>query len=147
MKTCLVLNNITVFQNVYQSQNLWCGYSFWEPQHRVWFGWVDRRYCRERRQYSPFNPFPHIDTFWCLCSRQFFENMAKKKKLLKMSNFSFCHLYLMIVLSFRGSFHFVWGMFSKSSAADLLWQFCSRRLWTYFVNKWKISVIEWITYD
>ena len=29
----------------------------------------------------------------------------------------------------------------------LIWQFCSRRLWTYFVNNWKISIIEWITYD
>ena len=30
---------------------------------------------------------------------------------------------------------------------SLIQQFCSRRLWTYFVKKWKISIIEWITYD
>ena len=26
-------------------------------------------------------------------------------------------------------------------------QSCSRQLWTYFVKKWKISIIEWISYD
>ena len=34
------------------------------------------------------NPFPHIDTFWHLCSRKFFENMATKEET---SNFFFCH--------------------------------------------------------
>ena len=28
--------------------------------------------------------------------------------------------------------------------STLIRQFCSRRLWTYFVQKWKISIIEWI---
>ena len=30
---------------------------------------------------------------------------------------------------------------------SLIQQFCSRRLRTYFVKKWKISIIKWITYD
>ena len=32
------------------------------------------------------NPFPHIDAFWRLCSRQLFENIVTKT-----CNFSFCH--------------------------------------------------------
>ena len=30
---------------------------------------------------------------------------------------------------------------------SLIRQFCSRRLWTYFVKRWKISIMEWITYN
>ena len=30
---------------------------------------------------------------------------------------------------------------------SLIRQFCNRRLWTYFVKKKKILLIEWITYD
>ena len=30
---------------------------------------------------------------------------------------------------------------------SLIQHICSRLLWTYFVNKWKISIIEWIPYD
>ena len=30
---------------------------------------------------------------------------------------------------------------------SLIQQFCSRQLWTYFVKKWKISIIKWKTYD
>ena len=30
---------------------------------------------------------------------------------------------------------------------SLIRQFCSRRLWTYFVKTYKISITEWITYD
>ena len=30
---------------------------------------------------------------------------------------------------------------------SLIRQFCSSPLWTYSVKKWKISIIEWITYD
>ena len=32
----------------------------------------------------------------------------------------------------------------KRLTPSLIRQFCSRRLWTYFVKKWKISIIEWI---
>ena len=28
---------------------------------------------------------------------------------------------------------------------SLIRQYCSRRLWTYFIKTWKISLIEWIT--
>ena len=37
-----------------------------------------------------------------------------------------------------------WKVFLTLS---LIRQFCSRWLWTCFVNKWKISIIEWLTYD
>ena len=32
----------------------------------------------------------------------------------------------------------------KRLTLSLIRQFCSRRLWIYFVKKWKISIIEWI---
>ena len=38
-------------------------------------------------------------------------------------------------------------MYSTLLTLSLIQQFCSRRLWTYFVKTWKISIIEWITYD
>ena len=31
--------------------------------------------------HSSFNPFPHIDAFWSLCSRQLFENIVTKEKI------------------------------------------------------------------
>ena len=37
-----------------------------------------------------FNPFPHIDAFWCLCSRQLFENLVTKEQFLL---FPQCFLY------------------------------------------------------
>ena len=45
--------------------------------------------------------------------------------------------------------YFLWILGSFVVFLNLfpLRQFCSRRLWTYFVKKWKISIIEWITYD
>ena len=71
------------------------------------------------------NPFPHIYSFWCLCSRRLFENMATKEEIAQNEQFlllSPCfQLYLIIVLSFKGSFKFIPGMFSKSSAAYLLY--------------------------
>ena len=46
-----------------------------------------------------FNPFPHIDVFWCICSR----------RLFKTSNFSFCHnvfnFFSLIIHSFLEIFH------------------------------------------
>ena len=40
------------------------------------------------------NPFPHIDAFWCLCSKRLFENIVTK--LLKTSYFS----------TYQNCFHF-----------------------------------------
>ena len=42
------------------------------------------------------------------------------------------------------TFNILWTI---SLTLSLIRQFCSRRLWKYFDNKWKISIIEWITYD
>ena len=51
------------------------------------------------------NPSKHIDTFWCICSRRLLKTLCQKKKLLKTSNFSFCHnvfnlFFLVIIQSF-----------------------------------------------
>ena len=57
-----------------------------------------------------FNPFPHIDTF--------LKTWRQKKKLLRTSNFSFCHHVFnsiqLFFLSFKGSFQFISAMSSKS---------------------------------
>ena len=51
-----------------------------------------------------FNPFPHIDAFWRLCSRQLFENMATKEEIAQNKQFlllSPCfQLYSIIILYF-----------------------------------------------
>ena len=38
-----------------------------------------------------FYPFPHIDTFWTLCSRRLLKTAWLKEKILKTSNFSIDH--------------------------------------------------------
>ena len=56
-----------------------------------------------------FNPFPHVDAFWCLCCRGLFENMATKEEIAQNDiQLLFFHL--------KGFSY----MFSKSSAEDLL---------------------------
>ena len=34
-----------------------------------------------------FNPFPHIDTFWRLCSRRLFENIVTKEEIAQNMQF------------------------------------------------------------
>ena len=71
------------------------------------------------------NPFPHIDAFWRHCNRRLLKTLRQKKKLLIMSNFSFCHnvfnSYLKIILSFIEILNIFCNTFTKSSAADLLY--------------------------
>ena len=44
---------------------------------------------RETRVLSPnvFNPFPHIDAFWRLCSRRLFENIVTKEEIAQNVQF------------------------------------------------------------
>ena len=65
------------------------------------------------------NPFPHIDAFWRLCSRQLLKTLWQKKKLLKTSSFwTQCfQLYSISMSSFREIFNIIVEMFS---AANLL---------------------------
>ena len=55
-----------------------------------------------------FNPFPHKDAFWRLCSRQLFENMATKEEIAQNKQFlllSPCfQINSILVLSFKGIF-------------------------------------------
>ena len=39
--------------------------------------------------WQALNPFPHIDAFWRLCSRQLFENMATKEEIDQNEQFPF----------------------------------------------------------
>ena len=40
---------------------------------------------------KPFNPFPHIDTFWRPWETSLLKTLWEKEKMLVMSNFSFTH--------------------------------------------------------
>ena len=84
------------------------------------------------------NPFPHIDAFWRLCSRQLFENSDKRRNCTKsaISPFAtmfstFCHRLSIQLWSFsklwQNTFKVVccrivvWRKGLKSSAPDLLY--------------------------
>ena len=54
----------------------------------------------------------------------------------------FCFFYVSFMLLFL-----LIILLHKQLTLSLIRQFCSRQLWTYFVKKYKISSIEWITYD
>ena len=73
-----------------------------------------------------FNPFPHIDAFWCLCSKQLLKTWRQKKKLLKTSNFSFCHhVFNSVQLLY---FHLKWvSNFVQVCRQSRLLQIC--RMW------------------
>ena len=38
-----------------------------------------------------FNPSPHTNIFWHLCSRKILQKLWRKEKVLIISNFSLCH--------------------------------------------------------
>ena len=38
-----------------------------------------------------FNPVPHTEAFYCLCSRPLMQTLSQKEKLLKISNFTLWH--------------------------------------------------------
>ena len=69
--------------------------------------WLWKHTCINNMEYL-FNPFPHIVTFWCLCIRRFFENMATKEEIAQNEQFLLLQpcfqLYSIIVLSFTGIF-------------------------------------------
>ena len=67
------------------------------------------------QQFNP--PFPHIDAFWCLYSRQLLKTWCQKEKLHKTSNFSFCQY----VFNFFQYYSSICKDFSKLSAAALLY--------------------------
>ena len=68
-----------------------------------------------------FNPFPHVDAFWRICSRRLLKTLWQKEKLLKwaISPFAlmFSTFFINYIPTFRDNFHIFAWMFSKSSAA------------------------------
>ena len=77
------------------------------------FNWTT---CRQS-----FKPFPHISD--ASAGNGFSKTWQQKKILVKTSNFSFYHHVFNSIqlLSLKGRFQFFSGMFSKSSASDLLY--------------------------
>ena len=73
-----------------------------------------------------YNPFPHIDAFWCLCSRQLFENIVTKEEIAQNVQFLLlpqCFLLLVIGYQFNyGDFLCFDKIRSNSSAAELSYE-------------------------
>ena len=72
------------------------------------------------------NPFPHIDAFGCLCSRQLFENILTKEEIAQNKQFLLlpqCFPLLVIGYPFNyRDFPLFDKICSKSSAAELLYE-------------------------
>ena len=70
------------------------------------------------------NPFPHIDTFWRLCSRQLFENIVTKEEIAQNEQFlPQCFPLLVIGYPFNyRDFLFFDKICSKSSVAELSYE-------------------------
>ena len=65
------------------------------------------------------NPFPHVNSFWLFCSREYVITLWHNKKLFMMSNFVCCHnVFNLISLSFLKMFNIFSKTISMSSAAD-----------------------------
>ena len=113
-------------------------------------------------QTTTFNPFLHIDAFWCLCSRRLFENIVTKEEIAQNEQFLLlpqCFLLLVIGYPFNyRDFLCFDKICSKSSAAELsyegnrkglitrfkafplvvvdaFWHFCSRYIFENIVAK------------
>ena len=73
-----------------------------------------------------FNPFPDIDAFWRLCSRQLFENIVTKEEIAQNKQFLLllqCFPLLVIGYPYNyRDFLFFDKICSKSSAAELLFE-------------------------
>ena len=48
---------------------------------------ISEKWLNEMMLYTSINPFPHIDTFWRLRSRQLFENMVTKEEIAQNEQF------------------------------------------------------------
>ena len=84
---------------------------------------VNYKFYRTNSGLVSFNPFTHIDAFWCQCSRWLFENIVKKEGIAQ--NGQFLLLPQCFPLSVIG-YPFNYGdvlcldkIRSKSSAAEL----------------------------
>ena len=116
------------------------------PQNTISVNWISlwNYMCQRNRKGSKFmsvslknrtqsiitylhvNPFPHKDSFWRLCSRRLCTNMVTKEEIAKNEQFLLLSQCFQLNVfnnwtSFKGSFQIVSGMFSKSSAAELLY--------------------------
>ena len=107
---------------------------------------------------SMFNPFPHINAFWRLCSRRLFENIVTIEYNCSISPFATMFFPLFVIgypFNYR-DFLFFDKKCSKSSAAlfnyntisyrdfqfphiDAFWHLCSRRLFKNIVTKEEIA--------
>ena len=71
------------------------------------------------------NPFPHADILWRFCSRQLLKQCAAKREIAYNVQFLLLpqcfQLDSSIILSFTEILHIFAKIFSKSSAADLLY--------------------------
>ena len=78
------------------------------------------------KDYRLLNPFPHLNAFWRLCSRQLFENILTKEEIAQNEQFPLlpqCFPFLVIGYPFNyRDFLFFDKLCSKSPAAKLLYE-------------------------
>ena len=79
------------------------------------------------------NPFPLIDTFWCLCSRRLLKTLWQKEKLLKTSNFSLCHNVFNFLSVIIHSFKEAFPVLPRCFQSRLLHIFC---MWERLDSSW-----------
>ena len=73
-----------------------------------------------------FNPFPHIDTFWRLCSRQLIENIVSKEEIAQNEQFLLLPQYFPILVRRFHSIIEIFYFLNKYGKSRLL-QNC--RMW------------------
>ena len=80
-----------------------------------------------------FNPFPHIDAFWCRCSRRLFENIMTKEEIAQ--NLQFLRLPQCFSLFVIHSIMEIFYVLTKYVQSRLL-QNCRMREWVKLINIW-----------
>ena len=111
---------------------VWKGYSEWEVRKLVRKSIYLMNIIHPLEWFLEFvtsisiNPFPHIDTFWRLCSRQLFENIVTKEEIAQNEQFLLlpqCFPIFVIGYPFNyRDFLSFDKICSKSSAAELSYE-------------------------
>ena len=72
------------------------------------------------------DPFPHMDAFWCLCSRRIFENIVIKEEIAQNEQFLFFPLCFPLLVigcpfNYRDFFIFLQNMFKVACCRIIVW--------------------------
>ena len=94
-----------------------CSWNIYKKTHSIYMS---------REYFSYINPFPHIDTFWRLCSRRLFENIVTKEEIAQNEQFLLLpQCFPLFVIGYPFNYRdilFFDKICSKSSAAKLSYE-------------------------